>query len=151
MPYKQEKGKKGKSKNLLSDLPTNWKEKITELYLNGRTDKEIRAWLIIELGSFSNDLWYALKAREPEFKEVVDQGKVLAFAWWINFAREKMTSSHFHNATFRLVMANCFNWNTEKYEIAERIAAKKKEIDKMSDDERMSDINEMLNPNADDQ
>ena len=48
-------------------------------------------------------------------------------------------------------MANCFNWNTEKYEIAERIAAKKKEIDKMSDDERMSDINEMLNPNADDQ
>ena len=145
MPNKQEKGKLGKSKFLLTDLPPNWKERITELYSNGRTDKEIRAWLIKELGTFGNDLWYDMREREPEFNDIIVAGKVLAYAWWINFAREKMTSSHFHNATFRLIMQNCFGWATDKIDIAERINKKKKEVGEMSDEERMVDINEMLN------
>ena len=63
----------------LSDLHPEWKAIMRLLYQEGGTDIEVRCALAIEPSlCMSDDLWYDLIEREPEFSEAVKEGQGLA-------------------------------------------------------------------------
>lgn len=63
------------------------------LYQEGGTDIEVRCALAIEPSlCMSNDLWYDLIEREPEFSEAVKEGQGLAQAWWERQGRTNLTT-----------------------------------------------------------
>lgn len=103
------------------DLPSDWKEKIIEMSLEGMSDVEIRAKLCVKNKKFSHDLWYALKAREPEFAETLQIGKVLCQAWWEEQGRKIDHLMHekgrvFETGLWYANMKNRFGWR-DKTEI----------------------------------
>jgi hypothetical protein len=84
------------------------------IYQEGGTDIEVRCALAIPPSkAMSDDLWYALIEREPEFSRAVKEGQLLAEAWWIQQGRKGMMTVGFEkfNATMWIVqMRNRFGF-----------------------------------------
>ncbi len=94
----------------------NWKQDILSRCKND-------GWLTAELNEYFNDNGIALDENDPEVIGVLEEGRKLSYAWWMNLARKNITSPHFHNATFRFIMQNCFS-NDDKQNGKETTNAK---------------------------
>jgi len=80
----------------LINLPEGWYNKVLELYTEGASDVEVKAWIYGVRGSFSNDLWERWLREEEEFSETIKAGKMLSEAWWSKQGRTNLKSKDFN-------------------------------------------------------
>lgn len=60
------------------DLPEGWYNDILEMYQEGASDVEVKAYIYSKRKTFSNDLWDRWLQEEPEFSEVIEIGRRLS-------------------------------------------------------------------------
>lgn len=113
--------KAGRPKKTADILPENWGETVLELYEQGASDVEVKAYFHKTLGSFSNDLWDRWLKEEPMFSETIKTGRVLSQAWWEFQAKSNLLSGGKDAPTFSATlwymnMKNRFGW-ADKQEV----------------------------------
>ena len=95
-------------------LPPRWRNTILAMYKNGASDKEIKLWIRIKRGSFSEYMWRRWLREEPKFAEVIESGRIYAEAWWLRKGREWCVGpSKLHRIrarVFIMTMKNRFGW-----------------------------------------
>jgi hypothetical protein len=65
----------------------------------------------------SNDLWEALRAREPEFSEAILEGRQMAEAWWQRKGQEGLVAfdgMRFSSHLWRINAKNRFGWQDKQ-------------------------------------
>jgi hypothetical protein len=92
------------------DLPEGWYNSVLDLYKEGASDVEIKAWIYEVRGSLSNDLWSRWIAEEPEFSETIKVGKILSEAWWSKTGRKNLENKEFSYTGWYMNMKNRFGW-----------------------------------------
>lgn len=92
------------------DLPEGWYNSVLELYQEGASDVEVKAWIYSVRGSLSNDLWERWIAEEPEFSETIKTGKILSEAWWSRSGRKNLENKEFSYTGWYMNMKNRFGW-----------------------------------------
>lgn len=79
------------------------------LYNGGAADAEVKVALAIPPArAISNDLWDDLQERYPEFSEAVQEGRLLAEAWWVRQGRRALflpEGVKFNSLTYIFCMA----------------------------------------------
>lgn len=91
--------------------------KILEMYSEGAANVEIKAYLINEIGAFSNNLWSRWMRDEPIFGETIRKGQILSEAWWTNKGRKGLEGGKLHYQGWYMQMKNRFAWtDTQKIE-----------------------------------
>ena len=108
------------------DLPKDWQLHVLEMYRDGASDVEVKAYLYELRGSFSNDLWVRWMKEEREFSETIKVGKMLSEAWWAKTGRKNLDNKEFSFTGWYMNMKNRFGWSD------------KQEIDNKSSDGSMS-------------
>ena len=101
----------GRPRKTLDDLPENWKIDMMVLATEGGSDVEIRSKV---LGNISDDLWYALIEREPEFSRTVKKCKAACEAWWTRRGREMALGSEGNATVWIFNMKNRFDWRDKQ-------------------------------------
>ena len=126
----------------LDTLPKNWKEEILKLYADGRFDTHTKIWIREQRGSFSNKLWSRWLAEEDEFLDVIQYGHDLSYKYWIDIARDNLTSRSFNNPTWKTLMVNIFNWRdvTLDMNLDDKSAKSKTDYSKMSETDLMKSL-----------
>ncbi len=108
------KSKGGRPKEGLGTLPKGWQNKVINMYENGASDVEVRAWIWKQRGSFSTDLFDRWIREEPMFSETIKTGRALSHAWWENMGRTQLMVDNDApklNATlWYMNMKNRFGW-----------------------------------------
>ncbi len=112
--------KRGAPKRAL-DLPEGWQGEIINLYSEGASDVEIKAWIYKATGKFSNDLWERWIEEETDFAETIKRGRSLSHAWWEKMGRENLMfhpkSTQMSYVGWYMNMKNRFGWtDTQKVE-----------------------------------
>jgi hypothetical protein len=100
----------GRPKKNIDVLPDKWQKSILDLYREGASDVEIRAWLYDVSGSFSTDLWTRWINEEPEFSKTIKKGKDLSQAWWEKQGRIALRDKTFSPVLWYMNMKNRFGW-----------------------------------------
>ncbi len=96
------------------ELPEGWYNEVLDLYKEGASDVEIKAWIYNVRGSFSNDLWTRWIAEEPEFSETIKTGKILSEAWWAKSGRTNLENKDFSFTGWYMNMKNRFGWKDKQ-------------------------------------
>jgi len=96
------------------DLPNGWYNSVLELYKEGASDVEIKAWIHSVRGSLSNDLWERWMKEEEEFSETIKIGKVLSEAWWSRKGRTSLEKKDFNYVGWYMNMKNRFGWKDKQ-------------------------------------
>jgi hypothetical protein len=117
------------------NLPDGWYNTILDLYKEGASDVEVKAWIYEVRGSFSNDLWDRWLKEEEQFSETIKVGKMLSEAWWSRSGRKNLENKDFSYTGWYMNMKNRFGWKD------------KQEIDQKTD--ISGDIKVTLNLNGD--
>jgi hypothetical protein len=102
------------------NLPDKWEDAILDIYREGGSDVEVKAWLFEKRGSFSNDLWDRWLKEEPKFSETIKIGKLLSEAWWTKNGRECLKNPRFNYTGWYMNMKNRFGWR-DKQEVQHSI------------------------------
>ncbi|MGL5078796.1 MAG: hypothetical protein ACRDBG_23610 [Waterburya sp.] len=100
----------GRPKENLDTLPENWYNDILELYQEGASDVEIKAWIWKKRGSFSDNLWIRWMSEEEEFWSTIKMGRILAEAWWTKTGRIQLENKDFSFTGWYMQMKNRFSW-----------------------------------------
>jgi hypothetical protein len=95
----------------LSSLPDGWEETILSMYAEGASDVEIRAWIIKQRGSCSDDLWYRWIKDYEEFSRTIKKGKILSEAYWTELGRKNLGNKNFSFVGWYMNMKNRFGWS----------------------------------------
>lgn len=98
------------------NLPENWQINVLEMYREGCSDVEVKAFIHELRGSFSNDLWDRWLKDEQEFSETIKMGKMLSEAWWHSKGRKSLENKDFSYTGWYMNMKNRFGW-ADKQEI----------------------------------
>jgi hypothetical protein len=101
------------------DLPDGWYNEVLELYSEGASDVEIKAWIYEKRKSFSNDLWDRWMEQEPEFSETIKVGKMLSESWWAKTGRKNLNNKEFSYTGWYMNMKNRFGWK-DKQEVDQK-------------------------------
>lgn len=96
------------------DLPDGWHNSILNLYKEGASDVEVKAWIYNVRGSLSNDLWERWITEEPEFSETIKIGKTLSEAWWSRSGRKNLENKDFSYTGWYMNMKNRFGWRDKQ-------------------------------------
>jgi hypothetical protein len=108
---KQGKNAVGRPLTKLSDLDPNWEATMTTLYQEGASDVEVMVALAIPPArAMSDDLWYGLMEREPDFSRAVKSGHKLAETWWQQQARKGLYMEGFKTTLWIVQMRNRFGF-----------------------------------------
>lgn len=92
------------------DLPDGWRKHIQNLYKEGASDVEVKAWIYSVRGSLSNDLWDRWIEEEEEFSETIKSGKMISEAWWNKAGRINLRDKEFSYTGWYMNMKNRFGW-----------------------------------------
>jgi hypothetical protein len=92
----------------LERLPEGWVGIVSEEYLSGASDVEVKAAL-----RMTTKLWDNLynDPESSEFREIVDFGRMLSKAWWMTQARTNLHDRKFNANLWYMVMKNQFGWS----------------------------------------
>lgn len=100
----------GRPKEDITTLPERWYENVLDLYKQGASDVEVKAWIYDARGTFSNDLWDRWMEEEPEFSETIKTGHLIAEAWWQRNGRINLKDRDFNYTGWYMQMKNRFGW-----------------------------------------
>jgi len=104
----------GRPKDTLDSLGKGWELKILNLYENGASDVEIKAFIWKKRKAFSNSLWNRWMDEEEEFSTTIKMGRELSRCWWENMGRTQLMVDNDApklNATlWYMNMKNRFGW-----------------------------------------
>lgn len=108
------KKKVGRPKITPEKFPEDWKEKVLELYAQGKPDVSIRIYLDI-----NEDTFERLLKEDEEFSRLITRGRELSFEWWSNAGVTGMFtgSKGFTHQVWALNMANRFGYTTQKTQV----------------------------------
>lgn len=101
------------------DLPDGWYNDVLELYSEGASDVEIKAYIYSKRKTFSNDLWERWLQEEPEFSETIKQGRMLSESWWAKTGRKNLNNKEFSYTGWYMNMKNRFGWK-DKQEVDQK-------------------------------
>ena len=101
------------------DLPEGWYNDILEMYQEGASDVEVKAYIYSKRKTFSNDLWDRWLQEEPEFSETIKVGKMLSEAWWAKTGRKNLNNKEFSYTGWYMNMKNRFGWK-DKHEVDQK-------------------------------
>lgn len=108
----------GRPAVVLSDLVSDWRDVMQDIYAVGGSDAEVKVALAIPPArAMSNDLFEALQKREPEFSEAVKEGRQLAEAWWNGQGRKGLFTydgEKFSASLWFMNMKNRFGWRDKQ-------------------------------------
>lgn len=90
----------------------DWTSNILEWYAGGDFDVEVAAKLDVSIAEY-----YRQMNENPAFGRLVQFGRTLSEAFWVNKAKTNMNNKTFNATTWMFVMKNKFNW-AEKTEQA---------------------------------
>lgn len=109
------------------DLPKGWQKTILDLYQEGASDVEVKAWIYSIRGTFSNDLWERWMKEEDEFSETIKMGRMLANSWWEKNGRENLKNRDFNYAGWFMNMKNRYDW-ADRFDNTHRIKDDQKKL-----------------------
>lgn len=92
------------------DLPEDWQIEVLQLYKQGASDVEVKAYIYELRGTFSNDLWVRWMEQEPEFSETIKIGKMFSESWWHKNGRTNLSNRDFNYTGWYMNMKNRFGW-----------------------------------------
>lgn len=127
-----------KRNNVLSILPSNWKEIVLEQYNQGASDTEIRAELCI-----TPTAWYKLMDDSMEFYDTVVLGRQFAKAWWMKVGRTSLNERNFNAYLWYKNMQNRFAWSEKQQTNIDKPSADEEEG--FDEDEADQTLNKLLN------
>ena len=113
MEQHSEGSKAGRPKSEFFDFQEedpDWSTMVNDMYEEGASDVEIKAYISTLRGSFSNDLWYRWMDEEPEFSETIKNGRLQSEAWWQRNGREELRNRDFNATLWFMNMRNRFKW-----------------------------------------
>lgn len=99
----------GRPKKTLDDLPSDWRETVIKMSMDGCSECEIRAALTVRGGKFYHQLWDALEKREEEFSSTLKKAKKLCQAWWEKQGRINLKEKDFNHVLWYMNMKNRFS------------------------------------------
>ncbi len=98
----------------LEDLPNNWQEFI----LNGTGEegwriKETLAFIAKAMGTrgFTYKVHARLCKDHEEYRDVMDEGRMLSEAWWLSQGRENLKTRDFNNTMYIFTMKSSFGYS----------------------------------------
>ena len=100
----------GRPKKDIDILPDCWYNDVLELYEQGASDVEVKAYIYNQTGTFSNSLWNRWLKDEPEFSQTIKMGKILSEAWWAKSGRTNLENKDFSYTGWYMNMKNRFGW-----------------------------------------
>lgn len=89
----------------MSDSPKNWTQEILDWYSAGDFDVEVAAKLKVPVREFHRQM-----EENAAFGRLVDYGRTLCEAYWVNQAKKNMNNKTFNVTSWMFVMKNQFNW-----------------------------------------
>ena len=121
--------------DLFFNLPKNWEEILSEIFMNGGTD--IEAHLSLGVSSIDHKVLMAV----DQYANAFTNGMAVSEAYWMKWARETLTDEgtedikpkKIDTKLFELVMKRMFAWDKKLDKIKEKDVDKeqpKKELDK---------------------
>ena len=121
--------------DLFFNLPKNWEEILSEIFMNGGTD--IEAHLSLGVSSIDHKVLMAV----DQYANAFTNGMAVSEAYWMKWARETLTDEGSEDSKpkkidtklFELVMKRMFAWDKKLDKIKEKDVDKeqpKKELDK---------------------
>lgn len=87
---------------------------ILDLYSEGASDVEIKAYLIRKFDSFSNNLWERLIEEDQIFWETIKKGRTLAQSWWEEKGRKNIKDKDFNSTLWYMNMKNRYGWSDNR-------------------------------------
>lgn len=82
-----------------------WISNVVAAYENGASDPEVLRIMRITQGLF--DKYYD---ELPAFKDIVDLGRVMAKAWWLEQGRLNINNTKFNTTLWAFHMKNLYGW-----------------------------------------
>jgi len=107
----------GRPKTNLTSLPEGWYNVVLDMYSEGASDVEVKAYIYKTLGTFSNSLWNRWMEEEEEFSQTIKMGKLLSEAWWHKTGRKNLGTKEFSYTGWYMNMKNRFGWR-DKQEVS---------------------------------
>jgi site-specific recombinase XerD len=87
-------------------LPQNWTTHMIDLFSEGRSDIEVIKALGITRKQFNS--YYD---RSQAFRDLVDWGRDLAEAWWVEQSRTNLGDKNFNTTLYKARMQKFYDWS----------------------------------------
>lgn len=110
----------------------NWVETMMSVYQEGGSDVEVCKALRCSLRKYNE-----LTSSNQKFSELVEYGRLMSQAWWMEQARFALKNRQFNTTLWAFVMKNRFGW-ADKTETTDRI------LESANLDEMRSKLEKML-------
>ena len=94
-------------------MNADWVKVLTDSYKEGFSDVEVCRELRITMKQFTS-----MYDKNDKFAELVDFGRMLSHAWWMEKARKNLNMRDFNTSLYVMVMKNRYGW-AEKLEASQ--------------------------------
>jgi len=119
------KRKRGQPKKTILDFPKDWKKIILRGSMEGKSEVELKADLMMSRGKDPESVWglwlkFQQPGREEEFCTTIKLCKLLSEAWWQTQSRKGLRHTKntvFETASWFINMKNRFGWK-DKSEVS---------------------------------